>query len=83
LVVQSSEYRQLRDKDISRETGVVWIGKLRIFAVQDVRPSFKVPSDNWGLPDDFAGITIFLASAASDFVTGTAIPIDGGYSIAG
>ncbi len=48
------------------------------FAVQDVRPSFKVPSNNWGLPDDFAGITIFLASAASDFVTGTAIPIDGG-----
>jgi 2-deoxy-D-gluconate 3-dehydrogenase len=34
-----------------------------------------VPSDNWGLPDDFAGITIFLASAALDFVTGTAIPL--------
>jgi hypothetical protein len=33
-----------------------------------------VPSDNWELPDDFAGITIFLAIAASDFITGTAIP---------
>ena len=31
--------------------------------------------------DDFAGIAVFLAAPASDFVTGTAIPIDGGYSI--
>jgi 2-deoxy-D-gluconate 3-dehydrogenase len=29
------------------------------------------------------GIAVFLASAASDFVTGTAIPVDGGYSIQG
>ena len=49
--------------------------------ITDEPPALHVamqPSDNWGLPDDFAGITIFLASAASDFVTGTAIPIDGG-----
>jgi len=32
--------------------------------------------------EDFAGIAVFLASAASDYVTGTAIPVDGGYSIA-
>ena len=31
---------------------------------------------------DLAGIAVFLASRASDFVTGTAIPVDGGYSIA-
>ena len=31
----------------------------------------------------FAGIAVFLASTASDFVTGTAIPVDGGYSIQG
>jgi 2-deoxy-D-gluconate 3-dehydrogenase len=36
----------------------------------------------WGEPGDFAGIAVFLASAASDFVTGAAIPVDGGYSIA-
>jgi 2-dehydro-3-deoxy-D-gluconate 5-dehydrogenase len=41
----------------------------------------RSPSGRWGKPDDFAGIAVFLAAAASDFVTGTAIPIDGGYSI--
>jgi 2-deoxy-D-gluconate 3-dehydrogenase len=30
--------------------------------------------------DDFGGIAVFLASSASDFLTGTAIPLDGGYS---
>jgi 2-deoxy-D-gluconate 3-dehydrogenase len=33
-----------------------------------------------GQPDDLAGTAIFLASSASDFVTGTAIPVDGGYA---
>ncbi len=42
----------------------------------------RTPAGRWGDPKDFAGIAVFLASAASDFVTGTAIPIDGGYSIA-
>jgi 2-dehydro-3-deoxy-D-gluconate 5-dehydrogenase len=41
----------------------------------------RSPSGRWGKPDDFAGIAVFLAAPASDFVTGTAIPIDGGYSI--
>jgi len=40
------------------------------------------PAGRWGGMDDFAGIAVFLASAASDFVTGTAIPVDGGFSIA-
>jgi 2-deoxy-D-gluconate 3-dehydrogenase len=35
----------------------------------------------WGEPDDLAGTAVFLASAASDYVTGTAIPVDGGYSV--
>lgn len=43
----------------------------------------RTPAKRWGSPDDFAGIAVFLSSAASDFVTGTAIPIDGGYSISG
>ena len=43
----------------------------------------RTPAGRWGAPDDFAGIAAFLGSSASDFVTGTAIPVDGGYSIAG
>jgi len=43
----------------------------------------RTPAKRWGIPDDFAGIAVFLASSASDFLTGTAIPVDGGYSIQG
>ena len=43
----------------------------------------RTPAGRWGAPDDFAGIAVFLASAASDFITGTAIPVDGGYSTLG
>jgi 2-dehydro-3-deoxy-D-gluconate 5-dehydrogenase len=43
----------------------------------------RTPAGRWGDPSDFAGIAVFLASAASDFLTGTAIPVDGGYSIQG
>jgi 2-deoxy-D-gluconate 3-dehydrogenase len=43
----------------------------------------RTPEGRWGLPEDFAGIAVFLASRASDFVTGTAIPVDGGYSVQG
>jgi 2-deoxy-D-gluconate 3-dehydrogenase len=35
------------------------------------------------VPDDFSGIAVFLSSTASDFLTGTAIPVDGGYSVQG
>jgi 2-deoxy-D-gluconate 3-dehydrogenase len=41
----------------------------------------RTPAGRWGEPEEFAGIAVFLASRASDFVTGTAIPVDGGYSI--
>jgi 2-deoxy-D-gluconate 3-dehydrogenase len=43
----------------------------------------RTPAGRWGDPGDFAGIAVFLSSAASDFVTGTAIPVDGGYSVQG
>jgi len=43
----------------------------------------RTPAGRWGEPTDFAGIAVFLASRASDFVTGTAIPVDGGFSIQG
>ena len=40
----------------------------------------RTPAGRWGVPADLAGVAVFLASRASDFVTGTAIPVDGGYS---
>jgi 2-deoxy-D-gluconate 3-dehydrogenase len=40
----------------------------------------RTPAQRWGEPEDFAGIAVFLAAPASDFVTGAAIPVDGGYS---
>jgi len=43
----------------------------------------RTPAGRWGDPAHFQGIAVFLASAASDFVTGTAIPVDGGYSVMG
>ena len=43
----------------------------------------RSPSGRWGAPGDFAGIAVFLASRASDFVTGAAIPVDGGFSVQG
>jgi 2-deoxy-D-gluconate 3-dehydrogenase len=43
----------------------------------------RTPAGRWGVPDDMAGIAVFLASPASDFITGTAIPVDGGYAAQG
>ncbi|MDB5878837.1 MAG: 2-deoxy-D-gluconate 3-dehydrogenase [Variovorax sp.] len=42
----------------------------------------RTAAGRWGQPQDLAGIAVFLSSAGSDFITGTAIPVDGGYSIA-
>ncbi len=47
------------------------------------RVEARTPAGRWGEPSDLAGVAVFLASAASDFVTGTAIPVDGGFSVAG
>ena len=41
----------------------------------------RTPAKRWGNIDDLAGTAVFLASSASDFVTGTSIPVDGGYSV--
>jgi 2-deoxy-D-gluconate 3-dehydrogenase len=43
----------------------------------------RTPAKRWGEPEDFAGIAVFLASRASDFITGVAIPVDGGFSTQG
>ncbi len=44
--------------------------------------SLRTPMARWGQPEDIAGPVLFLASPAAAFMTGTCLPIDGGYSIA-
>jgi 2-dehydro-3-deoxy-D-gluconate 5-dehydrogenase len=41
----------------------------------------RTPAQRWGSPDDFAGVAVFLAAPASNFVTGAVIAVDGGYSV--
>ena len=43
----------------------------------------RTPKGRWGSPDDFEGIAAFLGSDASAFITGVAIPVDGGFSVQG
>jgi len=39
----------------------------------------RIPAGRWGSPSDVAGAAVFLASPASDYVTGAVLSVDGGY----
>ncbi len=41
--------------------------------------TLRIPQGRWGTPDDLKGIVLFLSSAASDYINGTTIPVDGAY----
>ena len=41
----------------------------------------RIPHGRWGEPDELGGTAVFLASRASDYVTGAVISVDGGYSV--
>jgi len=41
----------------------------------------RIPAGHWGEIDDFKGVAAFLASSASDYITGVCIPVDGGYLV--
>ena len=39
----------------------------------------RIPAQRWGMPEDLAGLVVFLASSASDYVTGYTLAVDGGW----
>jgi len=39
----------------------------------------RIPAGRWGVAEDLAGATVFLASSASDYVSGITLPVDGGW----
>ncbi|MBC8132240.1 MAG: SDR family oxidoreductase, partial [Deltaproteobacteria bacterium] len=43
----------------------------------------RTPLGRWGEPKDVAGPVMFLCSPAAAFVTGVALPVDGGYLLTG
>lgn len=53
--------------------------------VQDLQDNVvrRTPAGRWGRIEDMAGTAVFLAGPGSDFVTGAAIPVDGGFSSMG
>ena len=63
-----------------------WIHTDLTAAIKDQNPeryafvTSRIPRGRWGEPDELAGAAVFLASRASDYVTGVSIPVDGGYS---
>ena len=62
------------DTDLSK-------GARRDMPTLDERVRSRAPAGRWGRPEDFAGIAVLLASPASGYITGTAMVVDGGYSI--
>jgi 2-deoxy-D-gluconate 3-dehydrogenase len=61
------------------ETAMTDRAKLEVPGLAE-RVSSRIPAGRWAKPSDVAGVAIWLASHASDYVTGAAIPVDGGYS---
>jgi len=57
-------------------------GMLKAVPGLDEKVRGRAPAGRWGAPEDFEGIAVYLASRQSDFMTGSAIVIDGGYSMA-
>ena len=64
------------------ETDAATIARRQVPTLDQVVKS-RTPAQRWGRVTDFEGVAIFLASQASDFVTGSSVVVDGGYSVAG
>jgi 2-deoxy-D-gluconate 3-dehydrogenase len=52
---------------------------LRADPVRNAEILGRLPAGRWGLPEDLMGAMVFLASAASDYVVGTTLAVDGGW----
>jgi NAD(P)-dependent dehydrogenase (short-subunit alcohol dehydrogenase family) len=65
--------------------GVTWTGLAGADGIDqpppDRQPPIGAPIKRWGLADDVARAALYFASDESSFVTGTALAVDGGYSI--
>ena len=65
-----------------------WIVTDLTRGIQDADPnrydniSRRIPTGRWGEPSELAGAAVFLASTASDYITGATLAVDGGYSSA-
>ena len=64
--------------------GMTWTGLVKASAEHpepppDARPPAAVPMNRWGTAGELAAAALFLASDESSFVTGVALPVDGGY----
>jgi 2-deoxy-D-gluconate 3-dehydrogenase len=63
-----------------------WIDTELTRGARAIRPGLhdtvldRTPAKRWGRPEDLAGAALLLCSRAGDFVTGTALPVDGGFS---
>ena len=64
------------------DTDLTRVARQQIDGLHD-RVLARTPAGRWGAPQDLAGIAVFLGGPGSDFITGTAIPVDGGYSSQG
>jgi 2-deoxy-D-gluconate 3-dehydrogenase len=54
---------------------------LRADAARNESISGRIPAGRWGVPADLMGTAVYLASAASDYVHGAVIPVDGGWLV--
>jgi len=52
---------------------------LRADAVRSRQILERIPAGRWGTPQDLAGVAVFLASPASDYIHGTVLTVDGGW----
>jgi 2-dehydro-3-deoxy-D-gluconate 5-dehydrogenase len=52
---------------------------LRADSIREPAIASRIPANRWGTPDDFKGAVVFLASSASDYVSGSILVVDGGW----